>query len=194
MSLDIPDSVIGAILRTANYGATTGRMNTPLEQDYVALCSHFHWQTGTTVLYTRDTGHHTGGWFKNPDFERCKHLSIAFRDPWPHRPADELATIGRVAMLAQQMGVVFNSRPFDPAMAEAWVKAILRDDRKLAWTESPFTRAGKAIGVRHYRVFCDRAWAPIKPRGEVYNRELTERGWNSYSDIGALMPSHVNAD
>jgi hypothetical protein len=37
--------------------------------------------------------------------------------------------------------------------------------------------------VRHWRVFCDIIWQAIMPRGEVYSRELTERGWQSWSDL-----------
>lgn len=194
MSLDIPEKVIAAIVRPARYGATTGRADTPMERDYIQRCSHFHWHSGTQILFTHDTGHHTGGWFKNPDFERCRHLSLSFRVPWPGRDPEELGSIHRIGLLARQFGVDFAPRPYDPAQAEAWVKAILGESRKYAWMEGPFTPLGKELGVRHFRMFCTRAWEPILPRGEVYSREFTEKGWQSYSDLGAPQPSHVNAD
>lgn len=30
-------------------------------------------------------------------------------------------------------------------------------------------------------------WCPIKPRGEVYSRELTEAGYKSFSDVQAEL-------
>jgi hypothetical protein len=33
------------------------------------------------------------------------------------------------------------------------------------------------------RLFCDAGWQPIKPRGEVYSRHLTEKGWRTFSEI-----------
>src|SRR5262249_14385874 len=45
------------------------------------------------------------------------------------------------------------------------------------------TEHGRKLDVWHYRLFCDPGWQPIKPRGEVYSRELTEAGWKSYSDL-----------
>lgn len=45
---------------------------------------------GLMTILTRDIGYHSSGWWKNPDFERCLHLSISFFHPI-HRvptPAD----------------------------------------------------------------------------------------------------------
>lgn len=36
------------------------------------------------------------------------------------------------------------------------------------------------------QVFCDPAWQPLKPRGEVYTREFTEVGWKSFSELHQL--------
>jgi hypothetical protein len=194
VSLQVPDSVIGAIRRPAHYGVSTGRLNTQLEQSYFARCGHFHWATGTIILFTHDTGHHTGGWFKNPDFERCQHLSLSFIAPWPDRPDDELGNWRRIGMMMPTLHDQYGRLPFNRTLAEIWVKAIFRDDRRLLWSEGPFSENGRVAMVNHFRLFCDRAWTPIKPRGEVYSRELTEAGWQSYSDIGAPMPRRVNAD
>lgn len=30
------------------------------------------------VIMTRDIGYHTSGWWKNPDYERCFHVSISY--------------------------------------------------------------------------------------------------------------------
>lgn len=191
---DMPESVIATILQRARSGVTTGRVQHPVEVAYVRRCSHFHWQSGTVIMFTRDTGHHSGGWFKSPDYERCRHLSLSFRVPYPGRDPTELGLVHNLGVLMRATGSYVPLRPFDAASAAAWVKLILGEDRRFAWEEGPFTPEGKELGVRHYRVFCDRNWEPILPRGEVYSRELTEKGWKSFSDVGASQPSHVSAE
>jgi hypothetical protein len=37
-------------------------------------------------------------------------------------------------------------------------------------------------------VFCDERWQPILPRGEVYSREFTEKGWKSFSEMNGGKP------
>jgi hypothetical protein len=117
---------------------------------------------GARVMFTRDVGHHTCGWFKNPDYERCWHLSISYRDP------DGL-----------------RSRDHDHKESRAWCLAFFGESARLIWTESPKYGVGKQFGVWHYRVFADAHWNPILPRGEVYSRELTEEGWKSWSELQA---------
>lgn len=109
---------------------------------------------------TRDIGHHTGGWWKNPDYERCWHLSMAQRDPMTGSPV-----------------------PKQAAFYQELAEAFFGGDAKLTWLEGPYTPEGKALDVWHYRLFCDEGWQPIKPRGEVYSKEFTEAGWHSFSDI-----------
>lgn len=74
-----------------------------------------------------------------------------------------------------------------------WISALLHaffgDAVRYAWFESPKTPEGRRSEVRHWRVFCDQAWQPILPRGEVYSRELTERGWKSASELGVVIES-----
>jgi hypothetical protein len=118
------------------------------------------------LLFTRDVGHHTSGWFKNPDYERCYHLSLSFWD-----------LERRVA------------RPFEGRLARAWVRAFYRDWTRLVWEESATLRSLPRLPeVRHYRVFCDARWQPILPRGEVYSREFTEKGWKSFSELNESQP------
>lgn len=136
----------------ANSGLWNGRENTL----YFQLARRLNIPTGTSLLFTRDIGHHTSGWWKNPDYERCYHLSLSFHD------------------LDTETNL-----PFEPKLAEAWVRCFYRDWVRYIWEESGVT---PGIEVRHYRVFCDPAWQPILPRGEVYSRELTEAGWKSWSD------------
>lgn len=106
-----------------------------------------------TVIYTRDVGHHTSGWWKNPDYERCWHLSISFRSGTEKKALNEI------------------------------IQNLFAPNEKWIWIEPPFSETGKSLNVWHYRLFCDEHWQPIKPRGEVYNTEFTERGWKSFSEV-----------
>lgn len=79
------------------------------------------------------------------------------------------------------------------------MKAFYGDDRRYVWAESPKTEAGRQSDVWHFRVFCDASWRPIVPRGEVYSRELTEVGWQSWSEQHPTDPhashlAHENPD
>jgi hypothetical protein len=122
-------------------------------------------RAGLVVLFTRDSDMHGSGWFKNPQFERCLHLSLSFRDPESFEPA-----------------------PFDEYVAQKVARAFFDDAVKLIWTESAKTDHGRKLGVIHYRVFCDEHWNKINPAGEVYSRELTEKGWQSWSDLHGNEP------
>lgn len=147
-------------LRVARYGTWDGTGPTP----YFERCRGFHQPTGTMLMLSRDVGGHTSGWWKNPDYERCLHLSLSFRDP----------VNGQLA-----------SR--DKKLAREWVGLFFGKDRARLWCEPPFSPQGKAMDVWHYRLFCNPEWIPILPRGEVYSRELTEAGWLSFSDARAGM-------
>jgi hypothetical protein len=122
--------------------------------------------TGIRIIFTRDEGHHTSGWFKNPDYERCFHLSTSFFN----YDARELAPQSRKESLR-------------------WVRLFYGDDARYAWAEPPASPLGKRHDAWHYRVFCDAGWQPIKPRGEVYSLEFTELGWKSFSELGTDVDS-----
>lgn len=131
-----------------------------MQEAYVDSCTAIH-ASGLIIMLTRDTGHHSSGLWKNPDYERCLHLSLSFRDPATGKP-----------------------RPRDKAASAIWVRAIFGNLERLVWTEPPVSERGKANDVWHYRVFFadEKFTAPILPRGEVYSKELTEAGWQSWSD------------
>lgn len=129
------------------------------EGAYYESCRQYEPVTGTVLIYTRENGYHTGGWWKNPAYERCYHLSISFRDPKTRQPRD-----------------------FDVPLAELWCREILRDMIRFTWFESPKTPEGRALDVRHWRVFCDLAWKPIVPPGEVYSRGDTPAGYRTTSE------------
>ena len=127
---------------------------------YLEDCKAFHAATGTLIIFTRDAGHHTSGWFKNPDYERCLHLSISFHEPFD---------------LSKQA-------EFSESLAQEWCDCFFGGNTRLIWEESAKSSEGKKVEVRHYRVFCDHNWQPFLPKGEVYSTELTEIGWKSWSE------------
>lgn len=131
-------------------------------EKYLDACKGMHPLTGTLALLTRDTGHHTCGWWKNPDYERCLHLSLSFTDPETGKPREQ-----------------------DKDAASQWVTAVFGESSRLVWTEPPYSPEGKAKDVWHYRVFfADPLFKhPMLPRGEVYSKEFTEAGWKSWSDV-----------
>jgi hypothetical protein len=127
---------------------------------YFRSCTLHHWFRGLTTIFTRDVGYHTSGWWKNPDYERCLHLSLSFFDPMTRQRREE-----------------------DKSIRDKLIASLFSQHKRWIWVEPPYSDTGKALGVWHYRLFCNAGWNPIMPRGEVYDRELTECGWHSYSDV-----------
>ena len=127
---------------------------------YFQSCRESNPFRGLTTIFSRDVGYHTSGWWKNPDYERCYHLSLSFFEPMTQAP-----------------------RQYDKEIASKLVAGFFTKFAKWVWVEPPYSPDGHRAGVIHYRLFCDEAWQPIKPRGEVYSRELTESGWHSFSDV-----------
>lgn len=153
--------------RRARRGTFDGRM-TREARDYFDNCREYHGPSGTMLIFSRDTGHHTSGWFKNPDYERCLHLSLSFRDQSTQLPA-----------------------PYNHRLAGRWARAFFADAIRLAWGEPPVTPEGKSLEVWHWRVFCDEHWQPIHPRGEVYSTDFTEKGWQSASELREMTGAEV---
>lgn len=149
--------------RRADSGYFDGR---PRSEHYVRWCRRIHEPTRTVVIFTRDVGHHTSGWFRNPDYERCLHLSLS---PAP-------ATIITTEPLRAELG---------PKLERQWCDAFFGEYINKLWRESPKSPEGIRAGVTHWRLFCDAHWQPIIPRGEVYSREFTEKGWQSGSEVWA---------
>ncbi len=150
--------------RVCQYGIYTGRLETPEAMAYFKRCRRgFPSDPGSVLIYTRDFGMHASGWWKNPDYSQCLHLSISFQD----RESGELA-------------------PKDKRLTETWVDLFFGDWKNLIWAEPPFSEHGRKHDVWHYRVFTSPDFkVPLLPRGEVYSRELTEAGWKSWSDLHA---------
>lgn len=187
--VEVLDSIVQFVRRKATTGVHNG-LQTASVKHYIDECTQFHPFTGTIVIYTRDVGHHTSGWMKNPDYERCLHLSLSFREP---QPSWSVGRIAKPRTLAQ-LGAVIARAPYNHRLAALWVEKVLYPHSRLAWVESAKSPEGIELGVTHYRVFCDESWMPIMPRGEVYDTTFTELGWRSYSDLNEPRPSHVNAD
>jgi hypothetical protein len=158
-------------IRTARFLAFTMRAHTGGSPPLGNVVQHVDTpsRVATTIIYSRDSNMHSSGWFKNPDYERCLHLSLSFH-------------------YVQQSGKL-TSIPFDRTLARAVVERIFDRHTRLIWTESPKSEGGRLLDVWHYRVFCDEHWRPIMPRGEVYGRELTEAGWKSWSELHDDQPA-----
>lgn len=140
----------------AEQGTFQGDTFTP----YLYLCRIVNPFRGVSSIFSRDTGYHTSGWWKNPDYERCYHLSVSFFDP-----------------LTEQL------RPQDKKIVDQFLDGLFGPNKRLLWCESPHSKAGKKRDVWHYRLFCDEHWQPILPRGEVYSKAFTEVGWKSFSEL-----------
>jgi hypothetical protein len=155
-------AVASAMKRVCQYGIYTGRLETREALTYFNRCKrHVPTDPGSTLIFTRDDGMHSSGWWKNPDYSRCLHLSLSFQD----RETSGLA-------------------PKHVALTEKWVEFFFGQWKRLIWAEPPFSEHGKKHDVWHYRVFTSPDFkVPLLPRGEVYSRELTEAGWKSWSDL-----------
>jgi hypothetical protein len=166
------DALVPFAKRRALAGLYTGQ-NTPANMALIDHCRHvwaFNPMECAVILFTRDIGHHTSGWWKNPDYERCWHLSLSYQS-WP------------------------DMRPMEHAKDRSQVvaEAFFGDDVRLAWLEPPYSAEGKSRSVWHYRVFADEGWQAFKPRGEVYSRDWTPADWKSFSEIHGYTPEPEDA-
>lgn len=144
----------------------------PTAQRYIDLCRliwAYNPAEAAVLLFTRDIGHHSSGWWKNPDYERCWHLSVSYRSATGE-------TIEHDKRRSQTLAEAF----FGPDLAHCWV-------------EGPYSPRGRAIQVWHYRVFADENWEAFKPRGEVYDKSWTSADWRSFSDVHGYTPNKENA-
>lgn len=156
----------------ANRGLYDGLVN-DRNMRLMRVCSHLLAVSpieSARLIYTRDVGHHSSGWWKNPQYERCFHLSISFCVNPTNAPL-----------------------PFRKPFAERVAKAFWGDDCRKAWVEPPYSEHGKHCDVHHYRLFCDPAWSPILPHGEVYDKSDTPPGWKSFSEIHGYTPAPEDA-
>ncbi len=158
----VSSDMVKAAFRGIFDGTRTYKMQT-----YMQKCYRDDERTGTVLIFMREQGYHSSGWFKNPEYERCFHLSLSpgqgkIIDVVPNRLAES-----------------------DWKTWQKWVSAFFGNDVKYVWTEGPQSNAGKARNVWHFRIMCDMHWQPIIPKGEVYSMEFTEHGWKSASQLFA---------
>jgi hypothetical protein len=162
--------IAASMRRRAAMGTWDGRRQ-PVLDPYFRSCVRDHDATGTRLILTRDVGHHASGWFKNPDYERCLHLSVSSYD--------------LVATMAHPLAAPQATGSLDWKIARLWAEAVFGKHLPLAWVESPKSDAGKERDVWHWRLFCDEHWQPLLPRGEVYTLDFTEKGWKTHSQVVA---------
>lgn len=149
-------TLISDACKRIRYAAIQGIWNGKDESIYFESCKWMMQRYPLIAIFTRDTGYHSGGWWKNPDYERCYHLSISFPGGKDKKVLDQI------------------------------IDGLFGQYKNLIWVEGPFSEVGKKRGVWHYRLFCDEHWQPIKPRGEVYSTQFTEVGWKSFSELNAV--------
>lgn len=153
MNVIIRQEILEGALNKVRERANTGLWRGQSENPYFESCRWFIERYECIIILTRDTGYHSSGWWKNPDYERCYHLSISFQGERRKNVTNKI------------------------------IKGIFGENQKLLWVEPPYSKTGKQKEVWHYRLFCDALWNPIKPRGEVYDTEFTEKGWKSFSEV-----------
>ena len=68
------EGIVSRLFNAANKGSFDGNYITP----YLESCRWYIERIDAQVVMTRDMGYHTSGWWKNPDYERCYHLSIDY--------------------------------------------------------------------------------------------------------------------
>jgi hypothetical protein len=158
MTEDDYDRAAALLRRRALRGIHYGKAR---DQPYLASCGRTI--EGTVLIFTRDAGHHTGGWWKNPDYERCWHLSMS-------AAPDRLWTP--------------DQQEHDRKVEREWLRAFFAPHERLLWAEGAAYSIGREQDVWHWRLFMDEAWSqPILPRGEVYSKEFTEMGWKSFTEL-----------
>ncbi|QLE46413.1 hypothetical protein FD723_40080 (plasmid) [Nostoc sp. C052] len=153
--------IVKEMRRRALLGISNGIANQNNNR-YLENCAGRHLKSGTVMIFSRDCGMHQSGWLKNPDYDRCFHLSLSFFDPETEEPADK-----------------------DPKLTDEWLNLFFQDNKRLLWIEPPHYSAGKIKDVWHYRLMCNEMWQPILPRKEVYSKDFTPAGWKSWSDVQA---------
>lgn len=164
------------LVKRARKRAAAGTYNgqyTPANRALIEHCTHrfaHNPEIAASLVYTRDQGMHSSGWWKNPDYERCLHLSLAFVDRQAMRPVRQQHDLART-----------------------WCAEFFGDHVRKLWVEPPYTPEGKQRDVYHYRLFMAPGWhTPILPRKEVYTLEFTALGWKSWSDVHP--PGHLIHD
>jgi hypothetical protein len=104
-----------------------------------------------SLVLTLDSGIHASGWWRNSDYDRCLHLSLA-------HPTSTMIRTHRV------------ETPTDKEVA-AWGREILGPQLQKCWIEpaASLFDPHRKPNTPHVRLFLDRQNRPIVPQGEVYH-------------------------
>jgi hypothetical protein len=149
------ERLVRMLRQRALSGVHYGRV---MDLGYLRACTVEHGPTGTRLTYKRDAGHHTCGWLANEQYQRCWHLSVSFWEP----PAMLYAVA------------------YDRHLADAWVRAFFGEHCGWLWAERAASMHERWVGVRHWRLFADRDWTPLRLRGEHNRAALTRLGWQTW--------------
>jgi hypothetical protein len=158
------DAWIAGLVKDHRHAANLDTWDGSGETPYFVSCRRMNPFRGIATLMTRDVGYHTSGWWKNPDFERCYHLTVSYFDPQTQRPM-----------------------PQNHQVTAKIAKAMFFPHVKWVLVEPPYYETGQRRDVWHYRLFCDERWQPLKPSGEVYSTANTKAGWKSFSEVQAVI-------
>ena len=166
------EQLVGQAVWQAKLGSFPGQLTSARVRKYFDDCRWWHPDTGTNLWFTRDVGHHTSGWWKNPMYDRCLHLSLSFWEVGRDEGGSHLPVA---------------PRPPDRRLTKEWVSLFFKEWENGVVCEGPYSEEGKKLGVWHYRLFCSPNWMPWIPLGEVYSRQYTEAGWMSWSERRGQM-------
>lgn len=113
ISFNTPDSdIFKKIVGVAKTGFFDGRSTTT----YFEECRWFVERYECIMVFTRDIGYHTSGWWKNPDYERCYHLSISFPGGRNNKKLEHI------------------------------LNKFFGNNKRLLWCEPPYSEEGKRLG------------------------------------------------
>jgi hypothetical protein len=100
------------------------------------------------ATYVREASDQACGWWKQPGLDRCRRLSVVFRD----RTTND---------------ILGQDREISLALARAFFGELT--DRP--WCETPPAERCKPLGYWHFRLFCDARGRSVPPRDVAFTRE-----------------------
>ena len=131
------EAIVPTLRAAALLGITDGYDNAA-NREYIGECSWFSPHRGVQIIFTRDTGHHSSGWLKNPDYERCWHLSLSYRAPdplWSGPAVIHLSTLATTA--TARTAPCGRSTPFVRNASLSANKPQMQHSRKLSFVLIP---------------------------------------------------------
>lgn len=152
--------VISQLKARARATPWDGRASISAAHRFIAASWSHPEEVNVSILFTFDYGAHSSGWWRNSDYERCWHLSLA----------------GMNATLDAYEDLPDEDR-------RAWPRAFFGGQSRMAWWEppahegDPYRSAAASRSTHHVRLFVDRTTGqPIIPTGEVYTLKPWSEG------------------